>query len=276
MPEINFGSNATPVSEVVPETPTPRVTPDTSPSSVPATPASNGVPVLRRGGYAPTLRDIIWPRINVVANIGKLSTQFQPGCITFSQNFVIYSSERGEIKNAQGVVLVPAAPASAPLNVIVIDFPNPTRFVEKKQGGAGRIFRSEDEVAAAGLTLDWEEAKSKKITICEPLVEAFVAIEQPADFPAKNAVFNHKVGDRRFTLALWAFKGAAYTAAIKKTINTERLMGCLQDGFPNWTFSVSTVLKPFNTGNSAWVPVFLPTRETEQDVLDWLGQYYKS
>lgn len=276
MPEVNFGANATPVSEVVTEAPVPRQSETSTPVSVPATIAPGGSAVLTRGKYNPTVKEIIWPRINVVANIGKLSTQFPPGSITFSQNFVIFSPGTAEVKGPTGQVVLQATPPDKPLNVVVIDFPNPTRYVEKKQGGAGKIFNTEEEVVQNGGTLDYQEAASKKIPYYEPLVEAFVAIEQPASFPEKNAVFTHKVGDRRFALALWAFKGAAYTSAIKKTINTERLMGCLKDGYSLWTFSVSTILKPYRTGNSAWVPVFLPTKETEQSVLDWIAQYYKS
>jgi hypothetical protein len=153
----------------------------------------------------------------------------------------------------------------------------PTRYVEKVTGGArGLIVNTEDEVRAAGGTLDYKEWNLKKASGMkrfEVLAEALVAIERPEHVADDETVFVYPVTDgdktRKFALALWAMKGTAYTAAAKRVFFTNRAVGCLRKGYPTRSFQLSTRFESFDNGNGAWVPVALPGAESTPGFMEF-------
>lgn len=220
------------------------------------------------GDKLPDFKDIIFPRVNIVHNTGNLKDTFSPGSLVYDaqQNAtVLYTPPI--IEKATGKTTKEGTP---PVTMIVLGFKD-TRFVEKVAGGArGAILDTEEQVLASGGTTNYNEWKLKKasgIKYFEPLAEAIVAIRRPAHCPDNKSVFVYDVDGHRYALGIWGLKGSAYTVA-KRAFFTPRAMGHLQEGgYPSFTFAVSTLLKPFDTGNSTWIPVCIPVERTSEPVL---------
>lgn len=223
------------------------------------------------GDNIPDFKDIILPRINIVQGIGQLKDVFPIGAIVFGQNTVLFTppvvdGKTGNVKQA----------ATPPVLLTVLGF-RPTRFAEKVQGGVrGMLVNTEDEVRAAGGTLDYKEWNLKKaagMKRFEPLAEALVAIERPAHVADDETVFVYPVVDgdktRKFALALWAMKGTSYTAAAKRVFFTNRAVGCLRKGYPTRSFNMTTVYETFDNGNGAWIPVCLPAAESTPGFMEF-------
>lgn len=263
-----FGKNEQPVTDVAGTTATPATTavipaPVAGPVAV-AAPSSSG---LLLGDFIPAFEDIIIPRVNIVQNMGELKDTFELGSLVYDQKAVLFVPPR--LKD--GAVV---RAATAPVNMVVIGF-RPTRYVEKTTGGArGLIVKNVAEVASNGGTTDYQEWKLKEKSGCklfQPLVDAFIAVERPADYPDDDTVFNYPVGDRKFALALWAMKGAVYTAAAKKVFFTARKMGILRKGgYPSYEYAVTTKEETYGTGNKAWVPVCIATKPTTPEFLEFV------
>lgn len=290
---VSFGNpeNAVATEVVVEQVPTPveGVTVESITGHTPAQPATPaevkrieadpapGLPAVRQpsslapaglvlGDKLPNFNDIILPRINIVQGIGQLKDSFDVGELVFNQNTVLFSPP---IINAKtGAVEKQASP---PVVLAVLGF-RPTRFVEKVEGGArGLIVNTEDEVRAAGGTLDYNEWKLKKASGMkrfEQLAEALVAVRRPERCADDDTVFTYQVGPHKYALSLWGMKGVVYTAAAKKVFFTQRGIGCLRkEGYPSYHFNVTTRLETYPGGNQAWIPVCLPGEKSGEDFM---------
>ena len=208
--------------------------------------------------------DVKFPRVNVVANVGELMKVFNPGDLLLNQETVIVESPKTS-KNNQ------------PVNVIVVGV-RPDRYVEKREGGEmGQLFDTEAEVAAVGGTLNYGEAERTGKPLYQALAEMMVLIEKPehVDDPS----FSYLADGKLYALALWSFKGAAYTHTIKGALRPARKFGWLKDKtdpikreviergayYHGW-WKVNTLLKNFKTGNSAWVADFTRGGETSPEL----------
>jgi len=197
-----------------------------------------------------TTEDIRTPRMNIIQNVGDLSTIFTPGEIVLNQSSVIRRSAKD----------VPDAP---PLRVTVLGF-RPDRYVERVDGGElGNIFNSLEEVAANGGTANWQEHASTGKPLYQQLAEALILIEKPEGI--EDPSFSFYFEDKQYAVALWAMKGSAYTSGAK-VFRTARKIGWLADGYDadrnpvkrsylHGVWELSVVNKKFRTGNWAWVPV---------------------
>lgn len=207
------------------------------------------------GDKLPDLSEIMLPRINIVQGIGGLKESFPEGALIFNQSIELFRpptlNKDGSTKDA----------GTKPVNLTVLGF-RPTRFVEKiKGGGKGMIVNTEEDVRNAGGTLDFNEHKLKEASGMkrfEPLAEAMVAIQRPEHCTDDDTVFVYDVEGKKYALAIWGMKGVVYTAAAKGVFFTARQLGALRKGgYPSFNYNVTTKLKPFGTGNKAWVPVCL-------------------
>jgi hypothetical protein len=234
--------------------------------SVPAT-VGNSDGGFIMGNSLPGFKDIILPRLNIVQSLGLLKDSFPQGAIVFGQTLVLFTLPI--IDKQTGNVKMPALP---PVWMTVLGF-RPTRFVEKIAGGIrGLVVNTEAEVRSAGGTLDYNEWKLKEkdgMKRFETLAEAFVVIKRPAHVADDNSVFLYDIGGEKYTLALWAMKGTAYTHAAKRVFFTARKMGCLQKGgYPSWSYNVTTRSETMNN-NTYYVPVCIPNVASTAAFLDF-------
>jgi len=222
------------------------------------------------GDRIPDFDEVIMPRLNIVQNIGDLKDSFPLGAIVFNQSAVIFTAP---IVNKTTGIQEKAA--SAPVIVTCLGF-RPDRFVEKVQGGRGMIVNTEDQVLAAGGTLDYNEAKLKAadgIKYFERLAEGLFAIERPEIVNDDGTVFVYPVDGKKYALAMWGMKGTAYTAAAKRVFFTNRSMGCLREGgYPSRSFALTTRWKSFGEQKGAHVPVLLPHLPSSPAFLEWVKQ----
>lgn len=228
------------------------------------------------GDRLPTFADVIMPRINMVQGLGELKDSFEQGSIVFNQQFSIYTPQT--VRKVGGVDQI--VPGTAPLHIVCLGL-RPDRYAEKVTGGKrGLLVNTEAEVRAAGGTLDYNEWRLKAaagIKRFEPLAEALILIEKPADAPGATPtalddepVFIYEVEGKRYTMALWAMKGTSYTEGAKKVFFTNRRTGCLRNGYPTYSFTLATRNKAYDNGNSTWIPVMLPLHKTSAALLEFV------
>lgn len=202
------------------------------------------------------IEDIVFPRINIVQKVGELSNTFNPGEIVYNQQLVLRTAKKGE------------APEPAPLRAVVIGF-KPDQFVQKTTDGSGEIVGSEKEVHDLGGTLDYNEHNGPaKKPLFQRMSTALLVVEQPDGVDALS--FPHSHAGKNYSIVLWSMKGAAHTAGAK-ILKTEKKMGALREGgYRSGVIAVSTKLKDFRTGNSAWVPVIKVVERTTPEFRDWV------
>jgi hypothetical protein len=223
------------------------------------------------GDRLPDFKDIILPRLNLVQGVGLLKDQFPVGAIVFGQNTVLFTPpvvnpKTGNMERA----------ALPPVNITILGF-RPTRFVEKLVGGArGMICNTEDEVRAAGGTLSYKEAESKRASgmkLFQEMAEALVAVRRPEVCGDDDTMFVYPVEENgvtnKYALALWSMKGSAYTAAAKRVFFTGRAVGCLRGGYPTYNFDFTARFETWVNGNSAWVPVCVPCKKSTDGFLEF-------
>lgn len=279
--EVTFGSDQQPVAPApasaapttapaAPETQTPAP----SPAAVAARPGGGAVGKQTEfllGDILPDLTEIIFPRLNIVQNIGQLQESFDNGAIVLNQQHVLFlppiiNTQTGNVERK----------ASPPVIITAIGF-RPTRYAEKTVGGAkGMIVNTEEQVRANGGTLDYAEWNLKKdsgMKRFEPLADALVVIEKPDAFPLEAGAFDYGVDGKHLALALWAMKGSAYTEAAKRVFFTNRRIGMLrQGGYPSWSFAFTTREKTYETGNKAWVPVLVANKRQTEPFFEFVRQ----
>lgn len=261
-------TNPAPVATPVPQ---PATIP--APVAVPATTPTGGA-VARSGGLIlgdkiPDFGEIMMPRLNIAQSIGELGKSFDIGSIVFDQRIVLFNPPI--VDAAAGKVVKEGLP---PVGFVCLGF-RPTRYVEKvKGGGRGLIVNTEDEVRANGGTLDYKEHQLKEkdgMKRFEPMAEALIAIERPAHLADDDTLFVYPVDGKKYALAFWAIKGTAYTAACKKVLFMQRAIGCLNRGYPTFSFALSTRWSKFDNGNGAWVPVLIPQKASSPEFLAWVA-----
>lgn len=213
--------------------------------------------------------DIVFPRINIVQFVGKLSQEenFDPGTIVLGSANVIHTPESKDDKG------------TAPLNLTVLGF-RPLQYVEKLTGGKqGRLANSESEVVRMGGTLAWKEweaskAGGKPLAYFQTLATALILVEKPTtyedpdqlDFPYLYQPEGSPA--RYFALALWGMKGSSYTKGAK-TIRTQRKIGSLRKTYlaHSWTL---TTFKDSKDDNYYFVPKLRPATKNSELFQDFV------
>lgn len=274
--EVNFSDNvpATPAVDVV-ATVTPVATPTPAPEAAAAAPApSSQLPAtssgLLLGDRLPDFKDIILPRVNLVQNLGGMTESFESGSLVYNQQVPLFVP--GKVNAKTQTV---ERPGTAPVIMTVLGF-RETRYYEKVkwggdgQGARGMIVDSEQAVRAAGGTLDYNEWKLKEkdgMKRFEPGVDALFAIERPEICKENESDFTFEVEGKFLTLAMWNMRGSIYTAGPKRVFFTQRRMGCLKQGYPSWSYAVSTREEHWNGGVQSWIPVCVPNKKNTPEVL---------
>ncbi len=271
--EVNFGtdgSDATPATDIADATPsTAQLAPAPVAAPAPGPQAVAPTSKLLLGDTLPDFKDIIMPRLHMAQNIGGLQETYDPGTIIFNQAVPLFIPGRVNPKTQQ----VERTP-TAPVIMIALGF-KPTRFCEKVKWGAegganGLVVNSEEEVRAVGGTLDFNEWKAKEkygMKRFEPLADGLFAVQRPEGndaqgnplCPDDDSVFNFEVEGKKYLLALWGLRGTCYTAACKRVLFYARRAGCLRlQGYPAWTWKVTTREESWPGGVKSWIPIFAP------------------
>ena len=264
MSEINFGSQEGSTPAPILDATTGQ--PVAAPVAEAAPTVETAVAVPARRSSIPSFADVILPHLNIVHPLSKTAAAFPVGSVLFADKTLLFCPPliNKETGNADRV-------ATPPATITVLEF-KPTRFVEKVANGIGLMVDSEAKVVANGGTLDWAEWNQKKsagMKLFQVLAEALIAIERPDHVADDDTVFVYKVGDKKYTLAIWSMKGSVYTEAAKRVLFYHRTTGCLINGYPSFSFSLSTKNKDFKTGHSSWIPVLVAKTKSTPEFLDF-------
>lgn len=234
----------------------------------------SGAPAVHNGAFMaadliPGFSDVILPRINLVHPLGDLKDSFPQGAIVFGQNTLLFSP--AVVNKATSTI---TKPATSPVNITVLGFPRPTRYVEKVQGGErGMLVDSEDAVRGAGGTTDykeWDLKKASGMRYFQPMADMLVAIARPEIVADDDTLFTFPVGPtEKYTIGLFAAKATAYTAVCKSVLFPARKLGLLRGGYPTYSFNLSTRLKSFPGGNEAWVPILTPREKSSEAFMEF-------
>lgn len=215
--------------------------------------------------------DIIFPRLNIVQNVGDLMQIFESGDIVLNASQSIHQPTTAKRKDG-----------NPPLNITVIGL-RKKQFVEKVAGSAsGRLVETEEDVARVGGTLaykEWEQSvaankadpKVKVIPYFQPYATALVVVERPAHVNDEgNILFPYEFAGKQYALALWGMKGTAYTKGAK-VFYTARKIGHLNkpSGYLTRSWDFTTKLETFGS-NVAWVPVLKPATENTPDFITFV------
>lgn len=283
MAEVTFGSSEGAAPPPVIDVPATATTPTTQvPAAGPQTEGSQctALSVVPKTGtdiqkfilddYCPGFKDIILPRLNIAQALGEIGKTFDAGTIVFGGNLALWTPPIFDKKTGN-----PIRAAGPPLTICCLGY-HSLRFVEKVQGGGGMIVNSEAEVRANGGTLDYNEWKLKKaagMRRFEYLMDTVIAVKRPEHIPDDGKTFVFAVGKDKYVIALWALKGAAYTAAIKGFFNREKVMGCMREGLATWHVYLTTRMKPFKTpeggDGEAWIPVLVAAEKSNDEFLQF-------
>lgn len=262
---VNFGKDSKPATEVAPPTAEPVAKAPESQLPAVQQPQPVSKPGLMLGDHIPDFSEIIMPRVNIAQNIGKIKEKFPVGTLVLNQQVILFLPP---LTTPQGT-----SPATPPATITVLGF-RPTVYCEKVPGGGkGLTVKTPEAVVKAGGTLDYQEWDLKKgsgMKRFEYLADALVLIKRP-EGTKDEALFSYEVEGARYALALWALRGVCYTAAAKRVFFTHRAIGCLrQEGYPSWSYSVSTREETYPGGNKAWIPVCIPNAKNSPAVLDFV------
>lgn len=289
MAEVTFGPGAVEAPSLeqtttaAPQTttnPEPAAAPTPQPSCTslaPRGPMEVGQSTFILGDFVPEFKDIILPRLNISQALGELGKTHTPGTIVYNNALGLWTPPVFDPKTGN-----PIRAAGPPVTICCLGF-RPTRYVEKVQGGGGMIVNSEDEVRANGGTLDYREWKLKRgagMRRFEYLADAVIAVKRPESIPDDGATFVFEAGADKYALALWALKGAAYTAAAKGFFFTQRRMGCfMKGGYPSRHVYLTTQLKHFDVEDGkgeCWVPVCLAGPASSPEFIEFAKQILDS
>lgn len=238
-------------------------------------PAVQTSPSIVTGDDLPGFKDVMFPRINIVQNLGELKNTFSPGEIVLGQQTVLFTPPVIDKKTGNA-----SKPGTPPVNIVVLGITQ-KRFHEIVVGGmGGMIVGTEAEVRAAGGTLDykeWELKKSAGMKRFGPMIDLLVAIRRPEHIVNDNTVFGFDVEGNQYALALWSMQKTSYTEGYKKVLAFNRLAGVLKGQFPNGgypshSFSLSTIEKPYPGAKLAHIPVLIPSTKSTPPFLGFVAQ----
>lgn len=222
------------------------------------------------GDDLPGFRDVKFPRLNVIQNIGTLKETFSPGEIVFGQQTVLYTPP--EIDGKSGNVTKPGTP---PVIITVLGITQ-KRFGEIVVGGMGGIIvNTEAEVRANGGTTDyreWELKKGSGMRRFGPMVDLLVAIKRPECVADDGNVFGFEVEGNKYALALWSLFKTSYTESFKSVLAFQRLAGVLKNGYPTHSFALSTREKSYPGNKLAHIPVLLPNTKSTPAFAEFVNQ----
>jgi len=266
------GSVPAPVIDVETQTTQTTATPNGAPQTITADTMT--VPAVRSSlvhrDDLPGFRDVKFPRLNIVQNLGELKNSFSPGEVVFGQQTVLFTPP--EIDGKPGNVVKPGTP---PVIITVLGITQ-KRFGEIVVGGMGGVIvNSEADVRASGGTLDykeWELKKNSGMKRFGPMNDLLVVVQRPECIANDGNVFGFEVEGKQYALALWTLFKTSYTEGYKSVLAFQRLAGVLKDGYPTHSFALSTREKSYPGNKLAWIPILLPNAKSTPAFMEFVNQ----
>jgi hypothetical protein len=152
------------------------------------------------------------------------------------------------------------------------------KFVEDvKFGEPANVFKTEIEVAQAGGTLDYDEAKATGMKLYNRLATGLFLVQKPEHIQDEDHLtFSHECEGKYYSLALWSMKKTAYTGGAK-IIYTARKQGHLWGvSYSAFNWNLTTKFKPFTNGNGAFVPVLTASSRNTPAFMDFVQRVLTS
>jgi hypothetical protein len=171
----------------------------------------------------------------------------------------------------QGVIV---KQGTEPLYVVAVGF-RKDRYAEQVPNGSdeqGILCDTLEEVAKANGTLNYNEHKKKKemgIASREfkTLATALFLVRKPKDVEDPDRIlFPFLCEDAQYVLATFNMKGGSFTNGAQVIRQAKKIGHLNAGGYASFAWSLGTMLKTYQTGNSSFIPVFKPGAKTS-DVL---------
>ncbi|HUW32615.1 MAG TPA: hypothetical protein VM223_13475 [Planctomycetota bacterium] len=177
--------------------------------------------------------------------IGELSREFRQGEVVYNREVTIYRPlKAGEQPQA----------INTPAQFITLGF-KPKRWAERTQGGSGRIAYSEEEVIAMGGALTYGDHATNKKPWFQTLATMVGLLRKPEHLD--DTRFPFEFNGTFWTFFEWGMKGSAYTDGARE-IYSQRRIGSLRKSWMAHVWNLTTSLKDYPNGNSAYVPRLRP------------------
>lgn len=238
---------------IITVTPSPGVPAVIAPSGVPATHTANNPGFYDDQNISAS--DLKLPRFNIVQKVGELSNIHTPGAIVLDGSLTLADAPK---QNAE----------SSPVRFLVVGL-QPKKLVEKVEGGLrGNVFDTDQQVVAAGGTLDYNEAKATQKPLYQTLITGLILIEKPANLDPNS--FPLDLDGKQYCLALYSMKGTSYTNAAKHIL-TARKMGACKEGFRFGWWTMTSKLKAYGQ-NFSYIPVVRPQEKSTPELRAYLTE----
>lgn len=215
--------------------------------------------------------DIKFPRLHITQKVGQLSNIFTPGEIILNLQLPIYTPP---VLN-QGVI---TKPGTEPLFVVTVGF-RKDRYAEQVAQGSdeqGILCNTLEEVAKANGTLNYNEHRQRKALGVpsrefKTLATALFLVRKPKDIQDPDRIlFPFLCEETQYVLATFDMKGGSFTNGAQ-VIRQAKKIGHLQaGGYPSFSWSLGSLLKNWQTGNSSFIPVFKPGTKTGEVLLAFI------
>jgi hypothetical protein len=191
--------------------------------------------------------DINLPRLNVVAKTSQLVDEgFTPGAIVLNKETSLVLKDQ-------------------PLRVIVLNMLK--QFQEDTEWGASdslpRVFNSEDEVYAAGFSLEWGSPN-----LCRPMAHITMLVEAPEGLEAEDLDnFPYEFDGKNYAMAILTAAKSAYKTTAKEIATFAAFAG----GAGVWTVAWSLTPKLRTEGDVSWfTPVMKRAGRLDDKLLEFV------
>jgi hypothetical protein len=217
--------------------------------------------------------EVKFPKLKIVQKSSSLAVAFSLGELVLKDQIAIYTPP--VIKDGQLI-----KSGTEPVTVVVIGF-RKDRYTESVPYGSdeqGLLCHSLAEVAKANGTLNYKEHREKlaaKIPSREfkTLATALFLVRKPdAVQDPDRILFPFVCEDTQYALATLDMKGGTFTEGAAVIRNDKKAGHLAAGGYSSFTYSFSTKLKTYGTGNTAMVPVLRAGTKVSESLRAFIRQ----
>jgi hypothetical protein len=215
--------------------------------------------------------DIKFPKLHITQKVGQLSNVFTPGEIILNLQLPIYTAP---VLN-QGVIV---KAGTEPLYIVTVGF-RKDRYAEQVAQDSdvqGILCNTLEEVAKANGTLNYNEHRAKKAAGIpsrefKTLATALFLVRKPKDVQDPDRIlFPFVCEDEQYVLATLDMKGGSFTNGAQVIRQAKKIGHLNAGGYSSFSWSLGTLLKQWQTGNSSFIPVFKPGTKTSEVLREFI------